>query len=259
MASDNKAYNDAISRARLAEDCERYADMAVHMVEAVKANGFKLDQDGRTLFQIAFKNEIGARRTSLRNIPPLGSAEGKDDHIRDIKAKIVGELEKLCGDVLQHIKNLLDNCPNEQEINEIKATDEPLAKEKQEDKINYLKMIGDYNRYRAEYLEGESRETVKKAAAEAYGAAVNLAKLALEETDPTRLGLMLNFSVFNYEVMKETEKACTLAKDAFDQAIAKLDSLSDSSYKDSTLIMQLLRDNLTLWTSENDDNTNAGD
>ena len=75
--------------------------MAVHMVEAVKANGFKLDQDGRTLFQIAFKNEIGARRTSLRNIPPLGSAEGKDDHIRDIKAKIVGELEKLCGDVLQ--------------------------------------------------------------------------------------------------------------------------------------------------------------
>ena len=75
-------------------------------------------------------------------------------------------------------------------------------------------------RYRAEYLEGESRETVKKAAAEAYGAAVNLAKLALEETDPTRLGLMLNFSVFNYEVMKETEKACTLAKDAFDQVNA---------------------------------------
>jgi hypothetical protein len=255
--ADNDTYNDAIARARLAEDCERYADMAVHMVEAVKANGYKLDQDGRTLFQIAFKNEIGARRTSLRNIPPVDSEEGvKKQHIKDIKQKIIEELEKLCGDVLAHIKTLLENCPKPEEI---KGMEDSAKKEAQEDKINYLKMIGDYNRYRAEYLEGEKRENVKTAASEAYGKAVELAKDALEETDPTRLGLMLNFSVFNYEVMKETEKACSLAKDAFDQAIAKLDSLSDNSYKDSTLIMQLLRDNLTLWTSENDDNNNAGD
>lgn len=41
-----------------------------------------------------------------------------------------------------------------------------------------------------------------------------------------------------------------LAKEAFDNAIAELDTLSEESYKDSTLIMQLLRDNLTLWTSD---------
>lgn len=41
-----------------------------------------------------------------------------------------------------------------------------------------------------------------------------------------------------------------LAKEAFDNAIAELDTLSEDSYKDSTLIMQLLRDNLTLWTSD---------
>lgn len=41
-----------------------------------------------------------------------------------------------------------------------------------------------------------------------------------------------------------------LAKAAFDDAIAELDTLSEESYKDSTLIMQLLRDNLTLWTSD---------
>lgn len=44
--------------------------------------------------------------------------------------------------------------------------------------------------------------------------------------------------------------ACQLAKQAFDDAIAELDSLNEESYKDSTLIMQLLRDNLTLWTSD---------
>ena len=37
---------------------------------------------------------------------------------------------------------------------------------------------------------------------------------------------------------------------AFDDAIAELDTLSEESYKDSTLVMQLLRDNLTLWTSD---------
>lgn len=41
-----------------------------------------------------------------------------------------------------------------------------------------------------------------------------------------------------------------MAKAAFDDAIAELDTLSEESYKDSTLIMQLLRDNLTLWTSD---------
>ena len=33
---------------------------------------------------------------------------------------------------------------------------------------------------------------------------------------------------------------------AFDDSIAKLDEIKDETYKDSTLIMQLLRDNLTV-------------
>jgi 14-3-3 protein epsilon len=59
----------------------------------------------------------------------------------------------------------------------------------------------------------------------------------------------LNFSVFYYEILNSPDRACHLAKQAFDDAIAELDSLSEESYRDSTLIMQLLRDNLTLWTS----------
>jgi 14-3-3 protein epsilon len=41
-----------------------------------------------------------------------------------------------------------------------------------------------------------------------------------------------------------------MAKQAFDDAIADLDTLTEDSYKDTTLIMQLIRDNLTLWISD---------
>ena len=73
----------------------------------------------------------------------------------------------------------------------------------------------------------------------------------LPPTNPIRLGLALNYSVFYYEILTEPQLACTLAKTAFDDAISELDSLQEEQYKDATLIMQLIRDNLTLWTSEN--------
>ncbi len=50
--------------------------------------------------------------------------------------------------------------------------------------------------------------------------------------------------------MGSPEEACRYSKQAFDDSISELDTLSEDSYKDSTLIMQLLRDNLTLWTSD---------
>ena len=69
-------------------------------------------------------------------------------------------------------------------------------------------------------------------------------------THPIRLGLALNFRVFYYEIKQNPNKACTMARNAFDEAIADLDNVDDEFYKDATLIMQLLRDNLTLWTEE---------
>merc|ERR1712005_53977 len=94
---------------------------------------------------------------------------------------------------------------------------------------------------------------------EAYKTATDVAQTELSPTHPIRLGLALNFSVFYYEILNSPDRACHLAKQAFDDAVADLETLSEDSYKDSTLIMQLLRDNLTLWTSDmqGDDDTDA--
>ena len=77
-----------------------------------------------------------------------------------------------------------------------------------------------------------------------------MATQSLSNTHPIKLGLALNHSVFYYEIMQNPEKACNMARSAFDEAISDLDNVEDEDYKDATLIMQLLRDNLTLWTSE---------
>lgn len=109
---------------------------------------------------------------------------------------------------------------------------------------------GDYFRYLAEFATGSDRKESAENALVAYKAASDISMTELQPTHPIRLGLALNFSVFYYEILNSPDRACRLAKAAFDDAIAELDSLSEESYKDSTLIMQLLRDNLTLWTSD---------
>lgn len=111
-------------------------------------------------------------------------------------------------------------------------------------------MKGDYYRYLTEILQGDERKTPSNQALEAYKAAEEVAS-GLQSTHPIRLGLALNFSVFYYEILDSPDAACKLAKAAFEEAVNDLDPKgNESQYKESTLIMQLLRDNLTLWTSE---------
>ena len=88
-----------------------------------------------------------------------------------------------------------------------------------------------------------------KKALEYYAAAHKIALTALDPTHPTRLGLCLNYSVLLFEVLREKKQACELARQSFDAAIGRLDEVEESMYKESTLLMQLLRDNLSLWTS----------
>ena len=61
--------------------------------------------------------------------------------------------------------------------------------------------------------------------------------LELKSTNPTKLGMILNRSVFTYEVLGKVEEACSLAKDGFDSAINDIDELTDDEYKDATTIM----------------------
>jgi len=223
---------------RVAETAERYEDMCKfveRLVEQKSANGEDLDVDERNLLSVAYKNVVGAKRASWRTLAG-GFDDADEDLLGRYKAIVEEELEKICQEVLSLLTDHL--CKN------VKGNGD-------ETEVFYLKMCGDYYRYLSEFKNDD--DGIKKNAEKFYREAMDVAEANLNETHPTRLGLALNFSVCYYEILKEPEKACDLAKKSFDAAIEKLDTLNDASYKDSTLIMQLLRDNLTLWTSSQDD------
>merc|ERR1711920_904000 len=197
--------------------------------------GEDLDVDERNLLSVAYKNVVGAKRASWRTLAG-GFDDANEELLKKYKGIVEKELEDICNEVLDLLKDHL--CKN------VKGNGD-------ETEVFYLKMCGDYYRYLSEFRT--ESEQYKTKAEEFYKKAMDVAEANLNETHPTRLGLALNFSVCYYEILKKPEMACDLAKKSFDAAIEKLDTLNDASYKDSTLIMQLLRDNLTLWTSSNDE------
>jgi len=238
--------HDLIYLARLAEQAERYDEMSQSMKKVALMND-ELSVEERNLLSVAYKNVVGSRRASLRIISSIEQKEesrGNEDHLnkaRQYRKKVEAELSEICNDIIEVLdKNLVPSSSSA------------------ESKVFYLKMKGDYHRYLAESTTGDSRQESADKALGSYNEATTVSQELLP-TNPIRLGLALNSSVFYYEIMNSPDNAIQLAKKAFDEAIEQLESLTDDTYKDSTLIMQLLRDNITLWTSNADEEDKKDD
>ncbi|OMJ91603.1 hypothetical protein SteCoe_5864 [Stentor coeruleus] len=224
---------EIIYNSKLAEHSERYADMIGYMKQLIDETNGDLNNEERTLLSVAYKQAVGERRNAWRII---GSYEEKQksrgsEHlalIAEYKKRIEHELNSLC---LELVKLIDDRLLKGGAVDEVE--------------VFYLKMKGDYYRYMAE--AGDTEEIQKSF--EAYSHASDAAK-SLPVNNPVRLGLALNFSVFYYELKKEPTKACELAKTTFDEALPTLEELDERAYKEATSILGLIKDNLTLWTSE---------
>jgi 14-3-3 protein epsilon len=224
-----------IITAKLAEQCERYDEMLVCMKRVVKSTP-DLSSEERNLLSVAYKNVIGSRRACWRAISSLESKEdvkrGAGSQlplIRAYKKQIEAELGEICVDILDLLdKYLIPASPNE------------------DAKVYFYKMKGDYHRYYAEIDNGDEQ---RDKALEAYTRATEYAT-SLKATSPIRLGLALNFSVFYYEILKSPDKGCQLARQAFEEALNDPEVLDEEQHKEAALIMQLLRDNLALWTED---------
>lgn len=237
----SQVYDKQVYLAMLAEQCNRFEDMSEFLDNMVYSKSEGLSADERNLLSIAYKNSISLRRTALRTLAAYEMKEKKKtdssyiSYILEYKKRLEDELIAICTKIIQNIDTYL--IP--------RAIDE-------EAKVFYHKMKADYYRYIAENIEGESKNKFSDNSLKSYEAASEIAK-SLSITNPVRLGLALNFSVFYYEVFNNHEVACKIAKDTLDQAnkdMANLD-MEEEKNKDAQSILNLLNENLGMWTTEN--------
>ena len=236
-------YEKQVYLAMLAEQCSRYEDMMAFLEEMVKSKSEDLSSDERNLLSIAYKNTISLDRQAIRTLLAYESKEAKKaespylEYIREYKQKVQKELEDLCNKICETIDtNLLPKA----------NTDEA--------KVFYHKMKGDYYRYIAENVDGDTKKKYSDLGLSAYNAALD-ASNSIDYKNPIKLGLALNLSVFYYEVVGDKEQACKLAQETLDKSKEALNGVDEEEdeVKDAMSIVNLLQENLSMWNSEADE------
>ena len=224
--------------ARVAEQAERFDDMVAYLGQMIEMKKGDLTNDDRNLLSVGFKNLISSSRAALRQITAIAENQNAkyacfEPVLQEYKKSVEDDLYKKCILIIDMVKN-----------HGIGGAGDAKGQ------AFYAKMIADYYRYIAENASGDRHREVSDSALQYYTKAHETSKESLEAYDPIRLGLALNFSVFYFEVMNNSSKACELAKTALDDVAGKLEGLSHEQQKDAGGIIELLKDNLELWTQD---------
>jgi len=216
--------------------------MVLYLALVLDAKGQDVSSDERNLLSVAFKNLISSKRAACRTIAAI-EQNPKYAKFSEALAQYKGGIEEQLTNDCKKIITMIQ--------------EKVLAKQCEgEPKAFFVKMVGDYYRYISENAKDQLLEDVKQKALEAYQQAN---EITLPPCNPIKLGLALNFSVFHYEVMKNHKAACELADQALQDALEKIDELQEDDFRDAKSIIELLKENLTLWKEEEEGDDNQID
>ncbi len=236
----NFTRDEFIYLARIHDRAEKYEDMVKFIIQFCKMDP-NLNPEERDLLAAGFKNLISTKRNSWRILDLMERKEEKKKSnnlicLKEVKSQVESEIKRLCND----IQNLLEEyvIPASEQIDDKEAL------------VFYFKLQGDYFRYRAEVTTQSEFDKCVDEAESAYHKAYELAENELIISNPLRLGVALNFSVFCYEIANQKEEAVEIAKNAFEESMKILDDLERTKAKDTIIIIQILKENLILWNNE---------
>ncbi|OHS94911.1 14-3-3 protein [Tritrichomonas foetus] len=224
--------------ARVGDQAERYPDVVKAIKEIIDIDP-KLTADERNLLSVAYKALTGSRRSALRTVSAFLDDESikaipeRTAKLTDLKNRLVKELDDYCQELITLTDSKL-----------LPAADDAATK------VFYEKLKADYYRYSVEFKPEAERKDGSDKAKVAYESAMSIATAELTKANPAYLGLALNYSVFLYEIIGMKQEAIELADKSFKEAVDLLDELGEDEYSEATLILQLLKDNVTLWTEE---------
>ena len=231
--------DDYVFLMKLFQKTERYPEMVKAINKYVEQNPVLNDEE-RKLLCDGYKNIISDKRNSLRllsNLSKKEEEEGKQinhkKQINIIREKIESELLS----IFEEVHSILDKylIPNAQNT---------------ETKVLYMKIKADYYRYHCEFAENDAFDEAKDKAEKIYKEAYDLALKEISIYNSVRLGLALNYSVFEYEIMDNKNDAYNIAQKAYDEVMKVVDDLEKDRTSENLLLIQLLKENLNLWNNE---------
>ena len=225
---------------KLFRDTENYPDMVKAMNKYIELNP-KLLKDEKKLLCDAYKNIISDKRNSLHILSSLSLKEeskqtNKMHEILIIKEKIQSELKTIFQDIHSIIDRYL--IPNAQDS---------------ESKILYMKLKADYFRYHCEFAEGDEFEEVSNNARKMYKQTFDLAEKELPLYNEVRLGLILNYSVFEYDIMDNKNEGYEMALKTYNDTMKILDDVEKKRASENLLLIQLIKENINIWSNEIDE------
>lgn len=237
--SSKMKYNreELVYLSKLYTKAESYKEVINFIKEFIKLNP-KLNKEECDILSTGFKNMISDKRQSWLTLHSMERKEKKKKintvkEIKEIKSHIEKEIRETC----KELQDLIDNhlLPNNDE-NEIL--------------IILYKLKADYFRYICEFAEGKEYEDNLNKAEEFYKKAYNISEKQLPIINCNRISVVLNYAIFLYEIKKDKKNGFDIAQKTFRESMKFFDDLEKPKYRDTLLIIQLLKENIIFWNSE---------
>ena len=232
--------NNYLFLTKLFNCSENYPDMVKAINKYIELNP-KLSKEENKLLCNAYKNVVSDKRNSLQILLNYAKKEeskpvNKLHEISIIKEKIISELKE----IFKEIHSMLDRylIPNAQGS---------------ESKILYMKLKADYYRYHCEFAEGEEFEEISNNARKMYKEAFDLAEKELPLYNEVRLGLVLNYSVFEYDIMDNKNEGLEMASKIYNDTMKILDDVEKKRSSDNLLLIQIIKENINIWSNETEE------
>ena len=238
---DSTPKNKYIYQALLAEKCHRYKDMVSILEEYAEKKEKELNNEERNLLAQAYKNKLEIYRKVLKQLKLKESDEKNKE--TDNLLNYLEYKEAYENKMIEKIKEMIDF------INQLL--------QKTEDKegiLLYYKLIGDFNRYIAEFAEGDLREKAINECIDYYPKAYEMAK-EIYPLNIISLGTKLNYSVFLYEIIHEREKGIEVAYDSFEIA-CRQKTRDNVDSKEVDAFINLFKDNIIEWRQRKENHKN---
>ena len=244
--ADNQIENK-LYLARISHLCGLPEETIKYIEELIKLKNGILTEEERNLLFSSLKSLINSRRDSWHTVQALESKEIKNKssllpRVTELKLSLVDEIKKYINKGIELIDNFLFKNANSDEV-----------------KIMYSKIKGDYFRYIIEITPKKNEDEInnlKEKADENYKNGLSLCN-NVSNLNTTKIGLILNYTVFLYEIERDCKNALTIANNAYQTT---LKCINDENHdltllKDLNKLMNLLKENINKW-SENAEKKN---